>query len=96
VAVQVTAPAVSGTAHHGSMLTSTSGTWRGTGPITVTGWAWLRCNSLGAACVVIAGASHHYYVPTAADEGHRLRSRVYERNSIGTAVGTSNSTAVVT
>lgn len=94
--LNVVAPAVTGTAHTGSTLTTSNGTWRGTATLAVSAYQWLRCNSGGTGCVPIAGATHKTYVVVAADKGHRLQSRVTVKNPIGTATATSPATAVAT
>jgi hypothetical protein len=92
--VNATAPAISGTAKDGSTLTTSNGTWTGTQPISY-GYQWQRCNSSGAACAVIAGATAATYTAGSADVGGTLRSVVTATNSAGNASQTSASTAVI-
>jgi hypothetical protein len=86
-------PTVSGTAKRSATLTASSGNWRGTATITVTGFRWLRCNSAGTSCVGITNATKRTYVVAAADKGHRLVVRVYVKNGVGTASADSSATA---
>lgn len=93
--LNVVLPALTGTAHSGSTLTSGNGTWRGTATITYM-YQWLRCNSAGSSCVPISGATHKTYTAVAADKNRRLRDRVYAKNSLGTVTALSAASAVVT
>jgi hypothetical protein len=87
-------PSVSGTAQVGKSLTATTGTWSGTTPMTYA-YAWQDCDSTGAACAAIAGATGSSYVLAAADQGHTVRVRVTASNTAGSAPATSTATAVV-
>jgi fibronectin-binding autotransporter adhesin len=87
-------PAVSGTATQGQTLSTSSGTWTGTTPITFT-YAWQRCDSTGAACAAISGATQSQYTLTADDVGQTVRSAVTARNSGGTNTATSTASSVV-
>jgi hypothetical protein len=71
-----TLPSVTGTARTGSTLTGDRGTWQGATALTSFSLQWLRCDSAGAACVPITGATGASYTPVAADAGRRLRFRV--------------------
>ena len=88
-----TPPKISGLAEVGLTLTATRGTWTG-GP-TSFHFQWLRCDTTGAACAAIPGATGRSYTPTTADIGHTLRVRVTARNSSGSATATSAATGVV-
>ncbi len=87
-------PAISGSGTVGSTLTTSNGTWGGTAPITYT-YAWGRCNSSGAACAAIGGATAHTYVVVSADVGHTLRATVTATNAAGSGQATSNATAAI-
>ena len=89
-----TAPAVTGTARDGQTLSAGNGTWSGTTPMTFA-HRWQRCNSSGASCVDIDGATGATYAATAADVGSTLRVRVRASNVVGPADSTSAPTAVV-
>jgi hypothetical protein len=57
---------------------------------------WQRCDSSGGACSAISGASASSYSPVSADATHTLRVVVTASNAYGSAVASSNPTAVVT
>jgi hypothetical protein len=88
-------PTVTGSTQQGSTLTTTSGSWSGTTPITFA-YKWQRCDSSGASCADIAGATAQTYTITSSDVGHTLRSVVTASNSGGSASADSAHTAVVT
>jgi fibronectin type 3 domain-containing protein len=87
-------PTISGSGSVGSTLTTSNGTWGGNAPITYT-YAWGRCNSSGAACAAIAGATAHTYTLVSADVGHTLRATVTATNAAGSGQATSGATAVI-
>ncbi|HTN23711.1 MAG TPA: hypothetical protein VL120_06960, partial [Solirubrobacteraceae bacterium] len=87
-------PAISGTARAGQTLTSTTGTFSGTAPLTYVR-AWQRCDDTGAACAPIAGANAATYVAAAADVGKTLRVAVTATNLEGAASVSSAATAIV-
>ena len=88
-------PVVSGTAQQGQTLTTTNGSWSGTTPMTF-GYQWLRCDSSGANCTAISGATSSSYTLQAADVTFTLRSRVTATNSVGSAAAVSAATTVTT
>ncbi|HEX8052125.1 MAG TPA: hypothetical protein VF517_03970, partial [Thermoleophilaceae bacterium] len=88
-------PSISGTTQDGQTLTSTNGSWSGTAPFTYT-YEWRRCDSAGANCVSISGATASTYALTPADIGSTLRSVVTATGPGGTQSSTSSQTAVVT
>ena len=61
-------PTISGTAQAGQPLTASPGTWTGTQPISYA-YQWQRCDSSGANCNPITGASSAGYTATTADVG---------------------------
>ena len=87
-------PAISGQPLLGGTLTTSSGSWSGTTPTSYT-VRWLRCNSAGAACAPIAGATNTAYVVGTADVGRRIRSEVTATNADGSATAVSAPTDVV-
>lgn len=87
-------PAVSGTAKDGQTLTSTSGTWTGTSPITYA-YQWLRCDTTGLQCASIGNAKAAKYTLTSSDVGATIRSRVTATNLYGSSSAQSARTAVV-
>ena len=87
-------PTVSGTAQEGQTLTAGLGTWSGTQPINYAD-QWQRCQSSGANCAPIAGATATTYTLTAADVGSRVEVSVTASNMGGSATASSPPTAVV-
>jgi hypothetical protein len=92
--VNTSPPIISGTPQDGQTLTASTGSWSGTQPITY-GYQWQRCDSGGANCVAIAGATGPTYLATSADVGRTLRVVVTATNSAGSAAATSAATTVV-
>lgn len=88
-----TLPAISGTAEVGITLVATRGTWSGSP--TSFHFAWTRCNTTGAACLAIGGATAKIYTPTSGDIGHTLRVNVTAHNSDGSTTATSAPTGVI-
>lgn len=91
--VSTSLPAISGTAAVGQTLTASQGVWRN----TPTGYAyqWQRCNSSGAGCTAIAGATAATYMLAEADGGSTLRVAVTTRNAHGATTAVSAATSVV-
>ena len=87
-------PVVTGTPQPGQTLTSTNGTW--TNSPTSYARQWRRCNSAGASCADIAGATGASYVLAGADAGFTVRVVVTATNADGSASATSAQTPVVT
>ena len=88
-----TPPTISGAAEVGITLVATRGTWNGSP--TSYRFAWVRCNTTGAACLAIGGATAKIYTPTVADIGHTLRVSVTARNGSGSTTASSAATAIV-
>jgi len=89
------APAVSGTASAGQLLTASSGKWSGTEPIAYE-YEWLRCNAAGAECVQAAAPSIlPTYLVVAGDVGHKLRAKAIAKNIAGSGTAESAPTATV-
>lgn len=87
-------PTISGTARQGDLLTAGVGAWSGTPPITYT-YQWQRCDSNGASCAVISGATTQTYRPTVSDVNRRLRVSVTATNSAGKASALSAATGLI-
>jgi N,N-dimethylformamidase beta subunit-like, C-terminal len=87
-------PTISGTAVQGQTLTASAGSWSGTAPISY-GYQWRRCDTNGANCVDIGGATSSSYVLAAGDVGSTVRVVVTASNSAGSSGATSAQTAVV-
>ncbi len=75
-------PAVTGTVDVGQTLTSTSGTWKGTG--NAYAYQWYRDNQ------ILVGATAATHVIATADIGTTLTCKVTATNSVGSATATSN------
>lgn len=88
-------PAISGIATELETLTGTVGTWTGSPTPTYTR-KWRRCNAAGSSCADIGGATASTYVVQSADIGGTIREEVTATNTEGSAIATSNQTAVVT
>jgi hypothetical protein len=77
----------------GDPLTTTNGTW--TNSPTGYAYQWLSCDSSGANCTPVAGATHSSYTTVSGDIGHALRSRVTASNSSGSDTADSAATPAV-
>jgi hypothetical protein len=88
-------PSISGTAAVGQTLSATSGSWSGDTPITFS-YQWQRCDSNGANCGSISGATSSTFVIGSGDAGFRLRVRVTATNSAGQSSAESAATSIVT
>ena len=86
-------PTISGTAVAGQTLTADEGSWGDTPTFT---YQWRRCDSGGANCADIAGATAKTYVVQNADVDSTLRVVVTGTNPGGSQSATSDPTAVVT
>lgn len=91
--VNTTLPTLSGTAVSGQTITTTNGTWNNS-PSSYS-YQWQRCDSSGANCAAIAGATSASYVLTSADVTSTVRSSVTATNAGGSATATSAATSVV-
>jgi hypothetical protein len=92
-------PVVTGSPVEGQTLTTTSGGWAGTAPITFA-YQWVRCGADGGLpdgsnCPAVPGANGQSYKLVAGDVGQRMRARVTATNSGGSATWASNATANV-
>jgi len=87
-------PGISGTAKEGKTLTSGNGSWTFS-PVSFA-YQWNRCDSSGANCAAITGATANSYVLTEPDVGSTIRSAVTATNQCGaSSTATSNATTVV-
>lgn len=89
----VTPPTVSGAAQVPNTLTASTGTWQGKG--LKFGYQWLRCDSAGATCGAVSGATGTTMALSTSDVGYTLRVIVTATNRNGSAAATSAQTAVV-
>jgi hypothetical protein len=86
-------PAISGTAQVGKTLTASNGTW--TASPTSYAYQWQSCDSAGATCVAISGATGSTRLLATSDQGHTLRVIVKATNTVGSTSATSAPNAVV-
>jgi hypothetical protein len=86
-------PTIAGTAVEGNTLTAGTGSWSG----SPTGYAyqWQDCDSSGASCVNVAGASASSYRLLSGDVGHTVRVVVTAANEGGSASAGSSPSAIV-
>ena len=85
---------MTGIAQVGQSLTLTTGSWSNT-PTSYTR-QWTRCDTGGASCGDIGGATAATYLLVAADQGSTIRVRVTASNAAGQGTpATSTQTAVV-
>ncbi len=87
------APTLSGLALTGETLKVSTGTW--TGSPSSFAYQWQDCNSAGAACANIAGASASSYKLKGSDVGHTVRAVVSAENEAGSSAASSGATALV-
>jgi hypothetical protein len=92
--VNTAPPVIKGTPVVGATLTGEAGVWSGNA--IKYAYQWLRCDSTGASCAPLTGATANTYVVVAADVGSTLRLSVIASSPSGSTSGTSLPTAVVT
>jgi hypothetical protein len=78
----------------GQTLAASGGRWSGAPSINLA-FQWKRCDSAGANCAPIAGATSQTYTPTSADSGYAVRTTVTATNSLGVASASSLPSPVV-
>jgi hypothetical protein len=87
------APAITGSAREGDVLTASPGTWTGSAPLAYA-YQWRRCDAVSS-CVDVAGATSATYTALAADIDATLLVRVNVSNSAGSTSRDSAPTSVV-
>ena len=92
--VNTALPIITGTAKQGHVLTTSDGSW--TNSPTSYAYQWRRCNSSGASCTDISGATASFYTLVYADAAHTIRVVVTATNPYGPTAATSSQTATVT
>ena len=93
--VGITPPTISGVTVRGQVLTEGHGTWQNNP--TSYAYQWEDCDTTGANCTAISGATLQTYTLQATDVGHTLRVVETAINTIGAGhPQTSAQTAVVT
>lgn len=86
-------PTITGVAVVGETLTARTGNWSGSP--TSYGYQWLRCDTTGADCFPISGATGKTYGVQFADVYSTLRVRVAARNAAGVATARSAASDLV-
>jgi hypothetical protein len=81
--VATLAPAITGTLQQGKQLTVSTGTWTTTGTTTYA-YQWYRCDSAGAHCSSIHGATRASYTEVAKDIGGAVSAAVAATDTTGT------------
>jgi subtilisin family serine protease len=89
-----TAPTIAGTATEGQTLTASGGTWTGSSPMA-SAFQWQRCDSTGAGCTNLGGATASSYTLGSPDVGWRLRVVETATNAYGAGAASSAATAAV-
>ena len=90
----ISGPAISGAGVDGATLAVDPGSWRGARPLTFS-YVWRKCNSGGAECATISGATSSSYKLVEADVGSTLRVIVTASDREGSASETSAATATI-
>jgi Polysaccharide lyase len=88
-----TPPSISGSAVVPNTLMASTGKWQGKG--LKFAYQWLRCDSAGASCSAMSGATGSAKTLSTPDVGSTLRVIVTASNRNGSAAATSAQTAVV-
>ncbi len=87
-------PVIKGAAVEGDTLTTSNGTWAAS-PKSFA-YQWEDCDSSGASCTAIGGATASTRALASSDVGNTLRVVVKATNAAGTGEATSSPTSVVT
>ena len=87
------APTISGLAQQGQTLSVDEGSWNGA-PSSFS-YVWSRCDSTGATCTPIDGATDKTYTLTAADSGFTVSVTVTGTNTVSSQQAVSAPTATV-
>jgi len=88
-----TAPGITGTAQQGNTLSVSNGAWNNNP--TSYSYVWQDCDTTGANCAAISGASLSTYKLTSTDVGKTVNVTVTASNSGGSVPVTTASTATV-
>jgi len=87
-------PTISGTATEGSALSAAKGSWSGSP--TAYAYQWQDCNSSGASCTNVSGATSSSYTLGSSDVSHTIRVLVTASNAGGSTQASSAQSATVT
>lgn len=88
------APTIKGTAQVGQTLAATPGSWTAESSPAFS-YQWLRCDTKGAGCKSISGATKQEYQVQSEDSGNTLRVVVTATTKSGSTSVSSGSTSVV-
>jgi hypothetical protein len=77
-----TRPTVAGTPTEGARLRAAPGSWTGSGKVRLA-YQWFRCDTMGAACTALDGATRQTRLLGAHDVGHTLGLQVKATDSHG-------------
>ncbi len=91
--VNTVLPSISGTTEEGKTLSAGNGTWSNSP--TSFSYQWEDCNTSGASCSAISGATASTRVLTSGDVGHTIKVVVKATNAGGFGEATSAATSVV-
>jgi hypothetical protein len=91
VPVNDIAPSVTGVAIQSRILSGIAGAWNASPPPSLA-LQWLQCDTVGANCIAISGATTATYRPTATDIGWTLRLQVTASNASGQTIALSEPT----
>jgi hypothetical protein len=81
-------PTITGTPMEEETLTASTGNWNGDQPISLS-YQWYRCDTAGANCAPISGATAQTYVLTSTDVGFTIRVTGTATNKWGSNFATS-------
>jgi hypothetical protein len=93
VASNTAAPSISGSVRIDETLTTSTGTWQGNP--TSFSYKWSRCDTNGANCTPITGATNSAYTVVDADKRQTLIATVIASNAAGSALANSLPTQFV-
>jgi hypothetical protein len=86
---QTAAPTVTGSVAAGAALSAAPGTWSGSGTLSYA-YQWLRCNTTGAQCSSIHGATAATYKLVTKDIGETIGLTVTASDAAGKTSGYAN------
>jgi GH25 family lysozyme M1 (1,4-beta-N-acetylmuramidase) len=87
-------PTIVGPPQAGRLLAAVPGAWEGGKPLKFS-YAWRRCDTAGAQCAAISGATAGKYRPASADVGHALSVVVTATSAAGSATAVTPPTSAV-
>lgn len=92
--INLTLPTIGGIARHRQVLSATTGSWRGSVPISYA-YQWQKCDKAAANCADIPDETDAAYVVRLGDGGSTLRVAVTASNSAGAATAASAPTTLI-